>query len=60
MALTPGMLAVAAAMAVSALILESGVARADKVTECTTDAFCYCINSEPRGAIEQNVTYIRG
>ncbi|WP_407185170.1 hypothetical protein [Bradyrhizobium centrosematis] len=30
-------------------------ARANKVTECTQNAFCYCTASELRGAIQQNI-----
>jgi hypothetical protein len=36
-----------------------GVVRAEKVTECTRDGFCYCANAELRGAINQNISDIR-
>jgi hypothetical protein len=42
-----------------ATILGGGLARAESVTECTRDGFCYCINSDLRGAIETNVEKIR-
>jgi hypothetical protein len=34
-------------------------ARADKVTECTAGGFCYCIDAELRGAIQQKISDIR-
>jgi hypothetical protein len=34
-------------------------ALAEKVTECTVDAFCYCVDSELRGMITQKVEYAR-
>lgn len=34
-------------------------ARADKVTECTVGGFCYCVNAELHGAIQQNISNIR-
>jgi hypothetical protein len=42
-----------------ALAFTAGVARAEQVTECTTDAFCYCVRTELRGIIQQHVTDIR-
>ncbi|WP_271600596.1 hypothetical protein [Bradyrhizobium sp. CCBAU 45384] len=44
----------------AALLLGSiGGAQADKATECTRAGFCYCINTDLRGAIQQNITDIR-
>jgi hypothetical protein len=34
-------------------------ARAAPVTECSKNAFCYCVNTELRGAIASQVAYIR-
>jgi hypothetical protein len=32
---------------------------AEKATECTRDGFCYCMTTELRGAIQQNISDIR-
>ncbi|UFZ08072.1 hypothetical protein LQG66_18045 [Bradyrhizobium ontarionense] len=37
----------------------AGPARAEQVTECTRGGFCYCVNAELRGAIQQNIADIR-
>lgn len=34
-------------------------AQADKVTECTRTGFCYCVNTDLRGTIQQNISDIR-
>src|SRR5216684_1580624 len=34
-------------------------AHAEKATECTRGGFCYCVNTELRGAIRQNISDIR-
>ena len=34
-------------------------ARAEKATECTRDGFCYCVTTELRGSIQQNISDIR-
>jgi hypothetical protein len=47
-------------LAWGALLLTAPAARAEKVTECTADAFCYCVDTELRGAISEKVDYIRG
>jgi hypothetical protein len=49
---TLGLIAIALAFTV-------GSARAEQVTECTTDAFCYCVRTELRGIIQQHVADIR-
>jgi hypothetical protein len=43
---------------VTFLLATDGVL-AEQVTECTTDAFCYCVRTELRGAIKQRVADIR-
>jgi hypothetical protein len=43
----------------SAIMVWGGLARAESVTECTRDGFCYCISSDLRGAIEANLGKIR-
>src|SRR5262249_1940635 len=41
------------------LLASTQEVRAEKVTECTRDGFCYCTNTELRGAIAQNISDIR-
>src|SRR5258708_40239690 len=49
----------AAGTLATSLLLMSAKAKADQVTECTTDGFCYCIRPELRGTIQQRVDEIR-
>jgi hypothetical protein len=42
-----------------ALAASTAGASAEKVTECTRGGFCYCVNAELRGAIQQNISDIR-
>jgi len=46
-------------LVVIALACTTGCTRAEQVTECTTDAFCYCVRTELRGIIQQHVDDIR-
>ncbi len=50
---------IAAGALATSLLLMSAKAKADQVTECTTDGFCYCIRPELRGTIQQRVDEIR-
>jgi hypothetical protein len=49
------LLGVAAALVFGSI----GAAQADKVTECTGTGFCYCTNTDLRGAIQQKISDIR-
>jgi len=53
------MLTGAAALALEILALAATPGHADQATACTMDEFCYCVNSDLRGAIEQHVDFIR-
>lgn len=44
---------------VVALAFTTPGARAEQVTECAIDAFCYCVRAELRSIIQQNVDDIR-
>src|SRR4051794_23713226 len=45
--------------ALAALLTCAGEACADTATECTTDGFCYCINTDLKADIDQKVQAIR-
>jgi hypothetical protein len=50
---------IAAGALAASLLVMSAKAKADQVTECTTDGFCYCVRTELRGSIQQRVDEIR-
>lgn len=47
------------ALLASALVVTAAAARADTVTECTLDKFCYCVDTGLKGVIDQQVAVIR-
>lgn len=42
-----------------AMYLTAPAVRADTLTQCTLDKFCYCVDTDLKSAIEKEVTYVR-